>query len=226
MKVSSNVVKLLAVAAALAAAGGASAQSKGQWAVSAGINQITPKVESSPITAPALPNSLADVGGDGQPVIVVNYGLTDNITAEFAVGTPYRHEIYGAGAIAGTGQLATVEALPPTAFLQYRFFAPTALFRPYIGLGVTYAAFMHETGSFKLTSVTNPGMGVPTTFRIDNKWTYSGQLGVAVNLSPKWFMNVAVVKTKLRTDAHYSTGQTQHMKLDPHSTMLTVGYKF
>lgn len=226
MKDKLNVVKLLAVAAALAVAGGASAQSKGQWTVSAGINQITPKVESSAITAPALPNSLADVGGDGQPVVVVNYGLTDNISAEFAVGTPYRHEIYGAGAIAGTGQLATVEALPPTAFLQYRFFSPTSLIRPYVGLGVTYAAFMHETGSFKLTAVSNPGTGIPTTFSIDNKWTYSGQIGMAVNFSPKWFVNVALVKTKLRTDVHYSTGQTQHMKLDPNSTMLTIGYKF
>jgi len=226
MKERFNVVKLLAAAAALTVAGGASAQSAGQWAVSAGINQITPHTESTPITAPALPNSLADVGGDGQPVLVVNYGLTDNISAEFSIGTPYRHELYGAGAIKGTGQLATVEALPPTAFLQYRFFAPDALFRPYVGVGVTYAYFMNETGSFKLTSITNPGAGTPTTFHVDNKLTGSVQLGATMNFSKKFFLNVAFVKTRLSTDAHYSTGQSQHLKLDPTATMLTVGYKF
>ena len=30
----------------------------------------------------------------------------------------------------------------------------------------------------------------------------------------------------LRTDVHFSTGQTQHMKLDPVSVILAVGYKF
>jgi outer membrane protein len=30
----------------------------------------------------------------------------------------------------------------------------------------------------------------------------------------------------LRTDVHFSTGQNQHMKLDPNSTVLTLGYKF
>ena len=35
-----------------------------------------------------------------------------------------------------------------------------------------------------------------------------------------------LVKTRLRTDVHFSTGQNQHMKLDPKSTVLTLGYKF
>jgi len=88
MKVSSNVVKLLVAAGALAMAGSAAAQSKGQWAVSAGAAQITPHVTSGAITAPALPNSLGDVGKDTEPVIVVNYGITDNISGEFTFAKP------------------------------------------------------------------------------------------------------------------------------------------
>jgi outer membrane protein len=225
MKVSSNVVKLLVAAGALAVAGSAAAQAKGQWAVSLGATQITPHVESGAITAPALPNSLGDVGKDTEPVIVVNYGFTDNITGEFTFASPYKHSLYGAGAIAGTGELGTVEALPPTAFVQYRFFSPTSAFRPYVGLGVTYAYFYKETGSFRLTALTNPG-GPATTFSIDNKWTVSGQVGAVWNFNEKWFLNAALVKTRLRTDVHFSTHQGQHMKLDPNSTMLTLGYKF
>ncbi|QJE00447.1 OmpW family protein [Massilia forsythiae] len=225
MNVRINVVKALVAAGALAVAAGASAQTKGQWAVSVGVNQITPKVESGPISAPALPNSFGDVGKDTQPVVIFNYGITDNISAEAAIGTPYKHKIYGAGAIAEGGQLGTVEALPPTLFVQYRFFEPNAVVRPFVGLGATYAYFQKETGSFRMTALTNPG-GSATTFSIDNKFTVSGQIGATWNVNEKWIANAAFIKTRLRTDVHFSTGQMQHMKLDPNSVMLSVGYKF
>jgi outer membrane protein len=159
-------------------------------------------------------------------VLVFDYGITDNITAEVALGTPYKHKLYGAGSIEGVGQLGTVEALPPTAFVQYRFFQPSAMIRPYVGVGVTYAYFQKATGSGKMTALTNPGSSTPTTFKIDNKLTYSLQVGTAVNINERWFANVALVKTMLTTDVHFSTGQSQHMKLDPTAAMLSVGYKF
>lgn len=226
MKVRFNVVKLLVAAGALAAAAGASAQSQGQWTIGVGANQITPKVESGPISAPALPNSLGDVSKDTQPVVTINYALTNNISFETDIGTPYKHTLYGAGAISGTGKLGTVEALPAIVLAQYRFFEPTAVIRPFVGLGITYAAFQKETGSGKMTALTNPGSATPTTFSIDNKWTYSAQLGVAWNVNEKWIVTGEYLKTRLRTDLHFSTGQYQHVKLDPNSVMLTVGYKF
>jgi outer membrane protein len=221
-----NFVKLLVAAGALAAATGASAQSAGQFTVSVGANMLKPHVTSGAISAPALPNSLGDVSKDTQPVAVITYGLTDNISVETAIGTPYKHKLYGAGSITGTGQLGTVEALPAIALLQYRFFSPNSMIRPFVGLGVTYAMFQKETGSFAMTALTNPGGGTPTTFRIDNKWTYSGQVGLQFNINEKWFANAAFIKTKLKTDVHFSTNQEQHMKLDPDSYIVSVGYKF
>ena len=226
MKVRTNVVKLLVAAGALAVAGSAAAQSKGQFTVSVGANQLKPDVESGAISAPALPNSIGDVGKDTQPIAVITYGLADNISVETAIGTPYKHKIFGAGAIEAGGELGSVKALPAIALLQYRFFSPDARFRPYVGLGVTYAMFQKETGSFRMTSLTNPGGGVPTTFKIDDKWTVSGQVGAQFNVTEKWFLNASYIKTKLRTDVHFSTNQTQHMKLDPDSFILSVGYKF
>jgi outer membrane protein len=226
MKATMNsVVKMLGVAAALAFASGASAQSAGQWTAKFGANKLTPKVESGNISAPALPNSKADVGSDTQPVLVFAYGFTDNVSAEMALGTPYKHKIYGDDALAGSGELGSVQALPPTAFIQYRFFQPTAVVRPFVGAGITYVYFMKETGSGRMTALTNPG-GPPTTFSIDNKLTYSVQAGLAVNLNERWFADATVMKTRLRTDVHFSTGQTQHMKLDPLAVVLAVGYKF
>ena len=220
-----SVVKMLVAASALACAAGASAQSAGQWTAKFGFNELTPKVESGNISAPALPNTKADVSSDIQPVLIFAYGLTDNISLEAALGTPYKHKISGAGSIAGVGELGTVQALPPTLFAQYRFFKPTATFRPYVGIGATYAYFFKARGSGKMTALLNPG-GAPVTFEIDNKFTYTGQIGVAMNISEKWFADVTVNKSKLRTDVHFSTGQTQHMKLDPVAVVLAVGYKF
>ena len=226
MKVRFNsVVKMAVAAAALACASGASAQSAGQLTAKFGFNQLTPKVESGDLSGPALPFTKASVDRDIQPVLIFAYGLTNNISAEVALGTPYKHKIKGAGSIQGTGELGTVEALPPTLFLQYRFFEPTATFRPYVGLGATYAYFMKERGSGKLTALTNPG-GPATTFDIDNKFTYTAQLGLVTNLNERWFVDMTVNKTRLRTVANFSTGQTQNMKLDPVSVILAVGYKF
>jgi outer membrane protein len=221
-----NIVKMLVLAASVGVASAASAQSAGQWTAMVGVNKITPHVESGDISAPALPHSQGDVGSDTQPVLVFDYGLTDNITLESALGTPYKHKIYGAGAIAGTGELGSVEALPATLFAQYRFFQPSAMVRPFVGLGVTYAYFQKATGSGAMTAQTNPGSSTPTTFKLDNKWTYALQAGVAFNFSERWFADVTFIKTKLSTDVHFSTGQYQHMKLDPTALLVGVGYKF
>jgi outer membrane protein len=220
-----SVVKTLVAAAALACATGASAQSAGQWTAKFGINELTPKVDSGDISSPALPFTKADVESDIQPVLIFAYGLTDNISLEAALGTPYKHKIVGAGSIDGTGKLGEVQVLPPTLFAQYRFFSPNATFRPVVGIGATYAYFMKARGSGKLTALTNPG-GEPTTFEIDNKFTYTAQVGLAVNFSEKWFADVTVNKSRLRTDVHFSTNQSQHMKLDPVAVVLAVGYKF
>ncbi|MCG2586423.1 OmpW family protein [Massilia sp. TS11] len=218
-------LKLLAAAVALTAASAASAQTAGNWAIQVGANQITPKVESGDISAPALPHTKGDVGKDTEPVLIFNYAVTDNIQAEFALGMPYKHELVGAGAIAGTGKVGTVEALPPTLFAQYHFFDANARVRPYLGLGATYARFQKATGSGQLTAITNPG-GPPTTFKIDNKFTYTMQIGVSVALTDKYFLDMSTTKTKLKTMVHFSTGQIQDMKLDPVSIKLAIGYKF
>ena len=220
-----SAVKMLVIACAMACATGASAQSAGQWTAKFGFNELTPKVESGNVSAPSLPNTKADVKGDIQPVLVIAYGLTDNISFETALGTPYKNSIIGAGAVAGVGELGTVEALPPTLFAQYRFFSPSAMFRPFVGIGATYVHFMRERGSAKLSALLNPG-GDPVTFKIDDKFTYTAQLGVAMNFNERWFADVTVNKSKLRTNVNFSTGQTQFMKLDPVAVVLAVGYKF
>lgn len=219
-------IKLLALAASMAVAGAASAQSAGQYMVKLGINKLTPHVDSGDISAPALPGSKGAVSSDTEPVLVGDYGVTDNISVETAIGLPYKSDLSGAGSIAGIGKLGTVKALPATVFVQYRFFEPKAAWRPYVGLGATYAYFYNATGSGAMTSITNIGSSTPTTFKIDNKLTYSAQVGVAYNFSERWYADLTYIKTKLKTHVTFSSGQHQDMTLDPSAVMFGIGYKF
>ena len=221
-----SAARVLALTVLATAAAGASAQSAGQWTAKLGLNQITPKVESGNISAPALPNSKADVESDTKPIFVIGYSFTDNISAEVNLGVPYRHNIVGADGIANTGKLGSVEVLPPTAFVQYRFFTPESKFRPYVGVGVTYAYFQKARGSGQMTALTNVGSSTPTTFKVKNKAGAAIELGTAYNINEKWYVDVTLIKTFLKTRVNFSTGQTQELRLDPQAISIGVGYKF
>jgi outer membrane protein len=218
-------VTLLAAACAMGAASTASAQSAGQFTAKVGAGKITPKVDSGDVSAPALPGSKVAIGSDTEPVFIFAYGITDNISTELALGLPYKHKLYGAGSLQGTGQLGSVEALPPSVFIQYRFFKPDATVRPFVGLGLTYAYFQKETGSGQLTALLNTG-GPASTFSIDAKAAGTLQAGVAYNINPRWFADLTVTKTYLKIQNKYSTGQTQDVKIDPLGVVLALGYKF
>lgn len=225
MKSRLNMGAVLVALAGMAMAPGALAQSAGQWTFKAGLGHIMPKVVSGDVSAPALPGTKADVSDDTKPVFAIGYGLTDNIALELDLGLPFDHELSGAGAIQGTGVLGTVKALPPTFFVQYRLFAPSAMLRPYAGVGATFAYFAKETGSGQLTAISDIG-GPPTTFSIKNKIAGTVQLGLDYNINARWFADLCVTKSFLKTRVSFSSGQTQDMKLDPLAVFVTVGYKF
>jgi outer membrane protein len=219
-------VLALALAVAMSVTAAASAQSAGTWYAKAGVNKITPKVDSGDLSAPAMPGIKADVGSDTEPVASLGYMFNDHISAEFFIGWRYRHELTGDGSIKGTGKLGTADAYPPTVFAQYRFCDPKSAFRPYVGLGLSYAYFRRETGSGALTAITNTGSSTPTTFTLDNKFALTPQLGATYAFNDKWFGDLAVTKTYLKTTAHFSTGQKLDLRLDPLAVSVAVGYKF
>ena len=219
------VIKGAIVALALAASASASAQAAGSWLVKVGYNEITPQVSSGDLSAPASPGTKTDVHSGSAPMLCVAYMLTDHIAAELGLGLGYKHDLVGDGAIKGVGKIGTVQQLPPSLFAQYRFLEAKSAFRPYVGLGLTYAMFQKETGSAALTATTNPG-GPGTTFKVDNAWGITPQLGVTYAINEKWFADSAVSKTFIKTKTTLSTGQTQDIRLDPISFNVSIGYRF
>lgn len=220
-----NTLKFIAGTAIAITAQAAFSQSAGTWLARTGATTIAPQVASGAMSAPSFPNSKTDVGSASQISGGVTYMYTDNFSVDLPMALPFKHKLYGAGALSNAGQIGEVQALPVTVFFQYRFLEANATLRPYIGIGPTYAYFYNEAGSGALTAMTNPG-GSPTTLKVDSSFTVSAQIGATIAVDDKWFVDVFYGKTPLKTKNTLSTGQTLDVALDPISYGVTVGMKF
>jgi outer membrane protein len=218
-------LKFIALAILMSTSWGVNAQSAGTRLVRFGITHIAPQVESGNMTAPSFANTKTDMGSDRQISGGLTYMYTDNISFDLPLALPFTHKLYGAGALEGAGQLGSVKSLPLTLFGQYRFNVATSVFRPYVGLGLTYTYFYDETGSGALTSITNPG-GAPTRLSIESKFSLTPQLGFSYVLNDKWMLDASFSKTYLKNRTTFSTGQTIDTTLNPNKFSLGVGMKF
>ena len=227
-------LKFLALAATMLTVGPAFAQSAGTWMVRAGAATITPENPSGNLSAPGfnLAPSGASAGGsktstaaDTQLAGGITYMYTDNISVDVPLALPFKFKISGAGATQGVGQIGEVQGLPFTVFLQYRFFEANSTFRPYVGLGATYAYFFNEQGSGTLTAMTNPG-GPPTKLKVDSQFALTPEIGATYAIDSKWFLDVFFSKSMLTTTTTLSTGQKADAALNPESYGIHVGYKF
>ncbi len=129
------------------------------------------------------------------PELDISYFFTKNIAAELILGTS-KHNVSTTNsdltAIGGTTNnkidLGSVWLLPPTLTLQYHFY-PNKTFKPYVGLGANYTVFYNEDAGS-----TVKGM------KYENTFGFATQLGVDVNLSKKWFLNIDAKHILLNTD--------------------------
>lgn len=226
-----NQVKFSVVAlVAVLAAGHVCAQTAGSWMVRAGATKLAPSGPSSCMTAPDFGDTAtgctkSNASADTQLAGGVTYMVTNNVSVDVPVALPFTHKLIGAGSMQGAGSIGEIQALPVTVFLQYRFLEANAQFRPYLGLGATYAYFFNPQGSGRLTATTNPG-GPPTTFTVDSKFILTPQIGATLAFGDKWFVDVFYSKSKLNTTTHLSSGQTISADLDPAAYGFALGYKF
>ena len=220
-----SIASTLVAALALCGAGAAQAQVAGQVLVKVGWNKIMPKVESGDLGPPSLPGSKIDIKSDSALFFTGAYMITDNISVEALGGLPYKHTIVGAGAVAGTGRIGVTHQVSPTVLLQYRFLGAADPLRPYVGAGPTFAKFYNTRGSAALTSVTNPG-GTGTVIGGDTEWGGTIEAGVNYKIDKHWFVDAALLKVFIKTQAQLSTGQEIKANLNPVAINASIGYAF
>lgn len=221
-----NTAKLLLIPALLACAGLAQAQTAGSILVRAGGTTITPNVSSGDLSPPSLVGTKSSIGSSSRFSGGITYMLDDHIAIDLPLAVPFQHDISGDGAILGVGKIGSVKALPATLLAQWRFMEPTAGFRPYVGAGITYAAFFGARSTSTLTAISGGNPSNPTTLSVDSKWAATVQVGASVAIGSGWFLDASYTYTPLSTRTTLSTGQTLDAKLDPSSFSLAVGMKF
>ena len=212
------------IAATLATS--AHAQSQGSWLVRGGVVQLSPQVTSGNLTAPSLAGVQSDVSKGTQIGGGITYMWTNNLAIDLPWALPFKHDLYGAGSIAGVGKIGDTKAIPATLMLQYRFGEAGAVFRPYLGIGATYAKFDGERSTATLSALTGGTPANPTKLSIESKLTNTFQIGGVYKIDERWFVDGSITKTPLSTRNTLSTGQTLDIKLNPIGVSLGVGMRF
>ena len=203
----------------------ATAQKAGGVSASVGFTQISPSVSSGNLSAPSLPGSQIGITNNSQLTLAFNYAITDNIILHLPIGFGFKHNINGAGSIAGVGKLGDTKALPITLMGQYRFLDANVAFRPFVGAGASYVKFYNTNGNGVLTALTNPG-GPATGLSFASKLAPTVQLGGIFNINESWYLEASYSKTFLNTRGTLTTGQTIDVRIDPSAYSFQVGYKY
>jgi outer membrane protein len=222
-----SLLTAAAIAAGLMAlSGAAQAQTAGTLSLRAGATRISPNVDSGNLTPPAFVGTQADIKADTQLGGGISYMLTDNVAIDVPLATPFRHEIDGAGAIAGVGKIGEVKSLPFTVLGQYRFLDAKSAFRPYVGAGVTYAKFYRAKTTAVFSAMTGGTPANPTTMSVKSKFAATVEVGGVYNFTDHWFVEGFFSRTFLKTRTSLSSGQTLDAKIDPNTYSLALGYAF
>lgn len=207
--------------------GAAQAQPAGSWLIQGGLTRIAPDVSSGTLSAPSPSNAQVDVGADARPTARLTYVYNDHLAVALPLGLGFKHKIFGAGSISGTGQIGSVSVTPLSVFAEYRFGEPTAKLRPYAMLGLSYAYFHDAQGSALLNGLNprNP-VGGSTGLKVDSRWSLAPGLGMSLQLDERWFVDLSWSKSFLKTTATLSTGQTINTTLNPGITTVGLGWRF
>lgn len=213
--------------------------SDSKWRVRARVIGIIPDDDSGNINAetPAgavIPlNAGVKVDSAVVPELDITYMITPNIGIEAIAGMA-NHDIKIDGTDATLAGLGVVDdfkifdawVLPPTVTLQYHF-QPDAKFRPYVGFGVNYTAFLWNDATDRLERA----VGGPVDVDTSSSWGWAGQFGFDYDLGNNWFANFDVKYIDIDTTASLrmptlGLGLRVDVDVNPWVVGAGIGYRF
>lgn len=190
--------------------------SQGDWLARVGASLVSPNESSSNPQGGLPAGSEVSVNDNTQLSFTIAYMFTNNLSFEVLAATPFKHDIEGAGALAGIGKIGETKHLPPTFSVNWHF-QPQSNVRPYVGAGINYTTFFDEKATGALAG---------TSLKLDDSWGLAAQAGVDFDINPNWFLNANVRYIKISTTATYSNGYKLDVDLDPWVYTLAIGTRF
>lgn len=222
----------------------AQAQSAGSIYVTTGWFHLAPQSSSDPLTVTSIggsptnitePNTGASLDSADTIGFTAGYFVTDHIATEFVIGVPPTFNLYGTGNLAQYGKIGQAKQWSPTLLFKYYFNAPTASFRPYLGVGVSRIWFTSE----EITNNTFQAnvLHGPTSVSTDSSWEPVFNAGFQYAFNQHWFAGVSISYLPLSTTAKLTSASTTpvgtltvtsqtKIKLNPIVTYVNVGYRF
>lgn len=174
-----------------------------------------------------------NVNSNTQLGLTFDYQFSPEWTVELIAATPFSHDIYATGALAGL-KVGQTKHLPPTLMAQYHLPMSSDSIDPFVGVGINYTWFFSEKVDGALVSALQ-GLGATTptddiSLRLKNSWGYALQAGVNVKLDERWGLHFMVSKMDIDTvgsvRVNGTTVQTVDVSIDPVVAMAGVRYTF
>jgi len=118
---------------------------------------------------------------------------------------------------------------PPAVTLQYHFL-PENAFRPYLGAGVNYTAFLGDNATAIAETAFGGGIKVST----ENVWGHVIQFGMDYDFSESWYLNLDIKYIDMDTSAKLGVTSgalagnvlNVDVDVDPWIIGIGVGYEF
>jgi outer membrane protein len=156
--------------------------------------------------------------------------FTNNVAVEFSLGVPPTINLDVQLASVYLPRAAKADVLTPTAVAKYLFNSPADKWRPYAGLGLTYASF-DKVSADKSTILVNALGG--TSASLSSSWAPVYSLGFIYNFTDRLSVNALVAYIPLKSDVTFVgpgiTGPvttTGSLELNPTDYVIRLGYKF
>ncbi len=191
------------------------AVNQGDWLVRGGVGYVHPN-DSSGDVAGFGTGSRVSVDSATNLTLTLSYFVTPNVNVELLGALPFKHDINGAGTIAGAGKVAETKELPPTLVVNYMF-NPQTNIRPYVGAGINYTTFF---------STKTTGALAGTDMKLDDSWGAAADAGVDVDINKDWFFNASIWYMHITTTATVNGAKTVDVDIDPWAVSVGIGTHF
>lgn len=197
-----------ALAALIAAAAPALAQSKGDMTLGFGIGAVMPKDGNGTLDG----GLKLDIGDSIRPTLTFEYFVMDNVGIEVLAALPFKHEIN----VDGLGKVGNATQLPPTITVNYHFTNDTAL-TPILGVGINYTAFLKDEGRGALEGA---------DLDIGDSWGLSLHAGLDYRLSEKGSVRADLRWMDIDSTVRINGTDMGKAKIDPMVFGVSYVYHF
>jgi len=195
----------------------AHADGDGPWEFRVRAVYLDPANKSDAIGAIAVPADAIHINGKALPDVDFEYYFAPNWSVELVLTYPQSQTVtVEKSALGGPVDIGAFKHLPPVITAKYGF-APTADFRPYVGVGLN------------ITLISNVDLAVPTVGRLDlKKWSVGPavQAGFDYKVAEHWFVNADIKWALLQTDVSLGGTKLSTVHVDPLLFGIGVGYRF